>query len=413
MVSGRSHARNPSEATTMKPSLLLVALVCVGASWAHPPAVLGGTGGRPGFPPFHARPEFHGSEHVVEWGGMSKMDTLFHDHNVLGNLEKVWGELRKHMTGFGTMIRVIQAFVAQNPWNWDSGTLNAFVDGVFLLPFAPPELRTAARNSLFSNAITKANIDKAIAAFQAIVKVLPVDSVVAGWVNNIVQELRESKSVTEILVKMLKPGESVDDYSMKRDAALAQLGKSPGLEVMREFLSYSAVPVPDPRGVYLGMLRWDSQASVDAGNTQALTSPTPELGAFFGTFDPKAYVEMRQIEGPYFDLATVAKGGQVLVVAIRQVNKTDEAQFQLLRRRYERLLASQSGVLQISEFQVIRDSFLPSNADPNPMNLKVGIVVAQSKDKWQSAVNALSRDPVTTAYFATFTPVAYQYTVAA
>ncbi|CAG0902195.1 unnamed protein product [Darwinula stevensoni] len=406
-----NHTRNPSEETTMKPSLLLVALVCVGASWAQPPSGPG-VGGRPGLPPFYGPPQYPGQQDDGGWGGMGDLGALFKNNTVRGNLERIWGELRGHLMGFGMANGIVEAFVAQNPWSWDSGTVNAFANGVFLLPLGPPELRTSARNSLYSNATTKDNIDKAIAAFQGMAMVLPVDSVAGRWVNNIVHELRTSKSVTEIMVQTLKPGQSLQDYQQKRDTALTQLTKSQGIEVIRVFHSYASVPVPDAREVFFGMLRWDSKKSVDDRNSIALNSPTPELRAFLATFDSKAYVQVRQIEGPYFDLATVARDGQVVVVAIRQVNKADEAQFQLLRRRYENLLASQDGVLGIYEFEVVSDSLLPSNANPNSKNLKVGIVVAQSKDKWQSAVNALSWDPLTAAYFATFTSLAYQYGVA-
>ena len=122
------------------------------------------------------------------------------------------------------------------------------------------------------------------------------------------------------------------------------------------------------------MTRWHS--AEDAGKVAAELMSKPEAGAFMSTLDFKAYVMVQPIEGPDFDLATLAaQPGQVLEVAVRSVNEGQEQVFDQTRKAFVNLLSEQEGALESYEFEVVSE---------NEDRLTVGMTVYESQEAFQT-----------------------------
>ncbi|MCB1017975.1 MAG: hypothetical protein KDB10_23015 [Acidimicrobiales bacterium] len=121
---------------------------------------------------------------------------------------------------------------------------------------------------------------------------------------------------------------------------------------------------------------------------------------FARTMDLKAYVYVRPVEGPPFDLARLAaRPGEVLEVGVRRV--TDPAGFDATRPPFIELLSGQPGVGDSWELEVVKGK--------DTAGLTVGMTVYQDRQAADAAIGALREHPTTAAYFATFEPVALQY----
>lgn len=205
----------------------------------------------------------------------------------------------------------------------------------------------------------------------------------------------------EIAVRKVKSGQ-LDAFKTARTHFISLLKQQEGVIADREFMSFYALPEPDDTEVYIGMTTWASPAA--AGAASEVLMPSPEAAAFFSTLDFKAYVMAQLLEGDNFDLKTLAsKEGQVLEVAVRAVNEGQAEAFQSTRKAFVDMLSAMDGVLASYEFKVISE---------HDQTLTVGMTVYTSQKAFQEVAGAIMTDPITQAYFATFTPVASQYAIA-
>jgi hypothetical protein len=205
--------------------------------------------------------------------------------------------------------------------------------------------------------------------------------------------------VHEIAVRKVKPGKD-DAFRQRRAEFIQTLKEQPGVGADREFASFLALPEPDETDVFIGMTTYDSLKANAA--IQRKPGVVWKFLRFARTMDLKAYVYVDPTEGPPFDLATLAaKPGQVLEIGVRRVEDADQAGFDRTRAPFIELLSAQDGVLDNWEFKVIKGK--------NIEGLSVGMTVYESQDAVQAAMDAIMEDPITQAYFATFTPVALQY----
>lgn len=205
--------------------------------------------------------------------------------------------------------------------------------------------------------------------------------------------------VFEIAVRKVKAG-MLDTFKEKRTAFISELKKEDVALVDREFESFYALPQPDDSEVYIGMTEWSSmEAASEVGQRLSSTQLATD---FFSTLDFKAYLYAKPIEGPPFDLASLAaKPGQVLEIAVRSINPGMEAEFQASRKEFVEMLSQQEGALESYELEVVF-----SQSD---QNLAVGMTVYESQEKFQTISASIMQDALTQKYFSTFAPVAVQY----
>lgn len=204
--------------------------------------------------------------------------------------------------------------------------------------------------------------------------------------------------VHEIAIRKVKPAKD-QQFRDRRSAFITTLRQQPGAGTDREFHSFLAMPVPDDAEVFVGMTTYDSLKA----NAKIQRNPKVVWNflRFARTMDLKAYVYVRPTEGPPFDLASLASDpGQVLEVGVRRV--TDRARFEATRPPFIELLSSQPGVRDSWEFEVVKGK--------DTENLTVGMTVYDDQAAVEQVIGTILDDPVTTAYFETFEPVALQYT---
>ncbi|MCB1007132.1 MAG: hypothetical protein KDB35_23315 [Acidimicrobiales bacterium] len=181
-------------------------------------------------------------------------------------------------------------------------------------------------------------------------------------------------------------------------AFIETLSRQRGVGADREFESFLALPEPDPTEVFIGMTTYDSLRA----NARIQRNPKVvwDFLRFARTMDLKAYVYVRPVEGPPFDLARLAaRPGEVLEVGVRRV--TDPAGFDATRPPFIELLSGQPGVGDSWELEVVKGK--------DTAGLTVGMTVYQDRQAADAAIGALREHPTTAAYFATFEPVALQY----
>lgn len=203
--------------------------------------------------------------------------------------------------------------------------------------------------------------------------------------------------IHEIAIRKVKPAKT-EQFRERRAAFISVLKAQSGAGVDREFESFLAMPEPDDTEVFIGMTTYDDLKA----NARIQRNPKVvwRFLRFARTMDLKAYVYVRPIEGPTFDLATLASApGQVLEVGVRRV--TDRARFDTTRPAFIELLSSQPGVRDSWEFEVVKGK--------DTENLTVGMTVYDDRAAAERIIGTILDDPVTTSYFATFEPVALQY----
>lgn len=203
--------------------------------------------------------------------------------------------------------------------------------------------------------------------------------------------------VHEIAIRKVKPGQA-SRFRERRAAFIEVLTQQPGVGADREFESFLAMPRPDDAELYIGMTTYDSLQA----NAKIQRNPRVVWNflRFARTMDLKAYVYVQPIEGPAFDLATVAsKPGQVLEIGVRRVK--DRAAFDTTRPPFIELLSQQPGVGDSWEFDVVKGK--------NIEGLTVGMTVYEHREAAEAAIGTLLEHPTTRAYFDTFEPVALQY----
>ena len=211
--------------------------------------------------------------------------------------------------------------------------------------------------------------------------------------------MNNSHNITEIAVRQVKSGK-LDTFTKRRAKFVSTLKKQPGIVADREFASFYALPEPDESDVFIGMTTYESTSA------QAKIQRTPSILfrflPFMMTMSLKAYVYVQPIEGPTFNLKTLAaKPGQVLEVAVRRVDKAKLADFNDARQKFVARLSEQQGALESYEFNVVKGNKIEG--------LTIGMTVYESQEAFQRISQEMMQDPITAVYFATFTPVAVQY----
>lgn len=174
-----------------------------------------------------------------------------------------------------------------------------------------------------------------------------------------------------------------------------------------EFESFHALPVPDEKPVFIGMTEYEDLATTSKVQTKLLFGGFGILWnaiKFFTAIDMKAYYFMKQIEGETFDLAKVAsKKGQVLEIAIREVEDENLEEFNRLRKEFVANLSKKPGVLESYEFRPEKGK--------NKDKVWIGMSVYDSKETLMKITDEVMGEELTQNYFKTFKPIATQYTV--
>lgn len=205
--------------------------------------------------------------------------------------------------------------------------------------------------------------------------------------------------VHEIAIREVKAGKGAS-FRTRRQEFIEVLKRQPGVGADREFESFMALPEPDDAGVFIGMTTYDSLA--DNAAIQRRPGVVWRFLRFASTMKLKAYVYVRPVEGPPFDLAAVATGpGEVLELAVRRVDPGVGADFDRARREFLGLLERQDGVSSTWEFEVVKGK--------KAAGLTVGMTVYESREALDAVMGRIMADPITQAYFARFEPVAIQY----
>lgn len=211
----------------------------------------------------------------------------------------------------------------------------------------------------------------------------------------------ESSNVTEIAVRSVKPGKS-KKFEKRRTNFIRTLKRQPGVVTDREFESFHALPEPDDTAVFIGMTTYESVAA--QSKMQRSLGVMARFIPFYQTMSMKAYVYVRPIEGPEFDLETLASGpDQVLELAVRRVDEENRDVFDATRREFVEFLNQQDGVVESYEFEVVKGN--------DTDGLTVGMTVYESSEAFERVADVTMVDERTQRYFETFTPVAIQYAV--
>lgn len=160
--------------------------------------------------------------------------------------------------------------------------------------------------------------------------------------QNNTEEKMEQKTVLEIAIRKIKEGQD-DAFVKTRTAFISKLKAQQGIQKDWEFKSFFTMPEPDNTDVFVGMSRYESAEAMQniANNLMQL----PEAGAFFSTFDMKAFVAVQPADGSDFKLEDHIKEGNVLEVAVRTVKEGSENEFDAKRKAFFDLIAQQEGYL--------------------------------------------------------------------
>ena len=208
---------------------------------------------------------------------------------------------------------------------------------------------------------------------------------------------QDQKPIYELAVRQVKPGKKFE-FVRERSRFVQKLKEQEGVSNDREFQSFYALPQPDQREVFIGMTQYES--------TEVLERVQQELSSAFAPFaeqmDLKAYVFLRQTEGPALDLATLAlQPGQVLEVGVRRVHEGRDKDFHAYRKAFVDKLGSYPGVLESYEFEVV--------AGMDAERLAVGMTVYENQEALQKLIPDILQQEVTKQYFETFEVIASQF----
>ena len=200
--------------------------------------------------------------------------------------------------------------------------------------------------------------------------------------------------ITEIAVRQLNQGQDIQAFEQARDSFVTLLKQQEGVSADREFasfLDFATFGAPEP-AVFIGMTQYENlEAFMAAG--EAL-GKSEEAGAFFATFNPKAFTALRPLSSDdTYDLTAIAsKAGQVLEVAVRDFSSYenfDQADYAAKRDAFLAELIQQEGV--VAEYQWI------SVLDPN---IAVGMTVYESAEAFQRVASSAFAQSEVAAMFA-------------
>lgn len=210
---------------------------------------------------------------------------------------------------------------------------------------------------------------------------------------------KTEQPVTEIAIRMVKDGMK-DEFKETRKNFITVLKEQKGVFADREFQSFYALPKPDEREVFIGMTDYETYKTV--GKVQGNMGVVSKFLKFKKTMDLKAYVFVQQIEGPKFNLKTLASGnGEILEIGVRRVKPGMEKEFNEYRKQFVDLLSSYEGVKECYEFKVVGGKDIE--------DLTVGMTVYESKEAFMKLAEPIMKEEITQKYFSTFDVVASQF----
>ena len=206
--------------------------------------------------------------------------------------------------------------------------------------------------------------------------------------------------VHEIAVRVVKPGQD-EAFVRRRAAFVSKLKAQPAVTADREFESFFALPALDELPVFIGMSTYDSLAAV--GRIQMNPMVMLKFLPFFMTMKLKAYFFCEQLEGPEFDLATLAtEPGNIVHIAVRRVSAEGQAAFAGAQATFLDLLLSRDGVGPHHELKAVKGN---GSID----GVTVGITVFRDDETMAAAYEALGEHEAFQAYVGTFETLASQF----
>lgn len=211
---------------------------------------------------------------------------------------------------------------------------------------------------------------------------------------------KTEQPVYEIAVREVKEGQ-FEDFKLRRADFITWLKAQDGVLADREFESFYAMPENNGQ-VFTGMTEYKSFKT--PGKIQSKMGALKRFPKFAKTMNMKAYVFVQPIEGPVFNLRTLAKGkDEVLEIAIRRIKPGMETEFHQYRKDFVELLSAQNGVRESYEFKVVGGKDLEG--------LAVGMTVYKDQATMMGLMQTLMGQDVAQKYMSTFDMVTGQYVV--
>lgn len=208
----------------------------------------------------------------------------------------------------------------------------------------------------------------------------------------------KTDDVVEIAIRQVKTGQ-IADFEQARTNFINLLTEQEGVSNDREYASFFHFnPAQDTtRPVYIGMTQYEDLATFQNVSNDIGTSA--EAGAFFTTFDALVFTAMKpKVAGTAVDLSQVAKSGQILEVAVRNLSlypDFDQADYEAKLSAFLAVLAQQTG--RVAEYQWV------SVLDPNVV---VGMTVYESQQAFFNIAGNpdFANHPDVVAFFTTYPP---------
>jgi hypothetical protein len=201
----------------------------------------------------------------------------------------------------------------------------------------------------------------------------------------------KTDDVVEIAIRQVKTGQ-LATFEQARTNFINLLTKQEGVSNDREYASFFHFnPAQDTMTQYEDLATFQK-----VGNDIGASA---EAGAFFSTFDALVFTAMKpKVSGTAVDLSQVAKSGQILEVAVRNLSlypNFNQADYEAKLGAFLAVLAQQTG--RIAEYQWV------SVLDPN---IVVGMTVYESQQAFFNIAGnpGFSSHPDVLAFFAAYPP---------
>jgi heme-degrading monooxygenase HmoA len=205
--------------------------------------------------------------------------------------------------------------------------------------------------------------------------------------------IMSEQAVMEIAIRKVKTGKDAE-FRQARSAFIARLKAQQGIEKDWEFQSFFTMPEPDDTDVFVGMTRYESVEAASGIAEQLMSSE--EAQSFFGTFDMRAFVMVKPVDGGDFKLEEhIQTPDQVLEVAVRSSNAGEDA-FWSARDAFFAAVAEQPGYIMDREFVDLQTQ------------VRVVLIAWESKHAFLAALNALQTRLEMKAFFSILDVQAYQ-----
>lgn len=210
---------------------------------------------------------------------------------------------------------------------------------------------------------------------------------------------KTEQPVFEIAIRAVNNGQ-FDEFKSRRADFISWLKVQDGVKADREFESFYALPKPDEQQIFIGMTEY--QSFKVPGKIQSKMGAIKRFPKFAKTMEIQSYLFVQPIEGPTFNLKTLAsKPGEVLEIGVRKVKPGMEKEFNEYRKQFIELLSSYKGVKESYELKVV--------GGKNIEGLTVGMTVYESKEAFMALAGPIMEQEITQKYFSTFDIVASKF----